>query len=78
MERAVRNLLISLAFSAIPAWAWAQDGPTINQISGVVVTVDDATAIVIEASESPTFSIYRLDDPACILVDYSILKLRER
>ena len=73
MRRTLSISLICFALCVQSANAWSQEGQSpVNQVLGIQAQ-DDAsgTQITILGSASPTFSVYRLERPPRLFVDFS-------
>jgi len=68
-DRTLRTCIIALCAAAVlgvaPAWAGAR-----NQIGAVAIDSDrDVTTIRVRGSETPTFTVYKLERPTRVVVD---------
>ena len=75
--RRVIQLAAWLTFVALlPVTVAAQDPVSINQISGIEVAEQEGeTAITILGNRAPTFSVYQLDEPPRLFIDFSNTEL---
>ena len=76
MKRVIQ-LAAWLTFVALlPATVAAQNPVTVNQISGIEVAEQEGeTAITILGNQAPTFSVYQLDEPPRLFIDFSNTEL---
>ncbi|MBN1944128.1 MAG: type IV pilus secretin PilQ [Bradymonadales bacterium] len=72
MQRIALHTVIYLAVGLISVGVAAEEPMTVNQISSVeVVEQSEGTAVAIMGSASPTFSVYRLENPPRLFLDFS-------
>lgn len=70
MSRAVAAGLLVAVFLALPAHSAGQEGT--NPITGITVTEEpNETVVTISVARTPTFSVFKLDDPIRLFVDVS-------
>lgn len=70
MSRAVAAGLLAAMLLVLPALAAGQGGA--NPVTGISVTEDaNETVVTISVARTPTFSVFKLDDPIRLFVDIS-------
>ena len=75
LDRTLRTSIIALCAVAVlgvaPAWAGAR-----NQVGAVAIDSDrDVTTIRVRGSETPTFTVYKLERPTRVVVDLASAEL---
>ena len=76
MRRVIQLTAWLMFLALLPATAGAQDQVTINQVTGIeVAEQEEGTAITILGNRAPTFSVYQLNEPARLFIDFSNTEL---